>query len=74
LPKNAKKKEKNHYNRKLKDQNLNLLVLCAVPITKLGPSEQLQEWKMSFLHVEDTPLFLVNIRAINDNSFQLIQF
>lgn len=59
---------------RLKHKNFNLLSHVPIPLAEFGSSEQLQKWEMSFLHVEDPSLLLVNMRTVNDNAPQLIQF
>ncbi len=59
---------------RLKHKNLNLLSLGPIPLAELGSSEQLQKWEMSFFHVKDPSLLLVNMRAVNYNALQLVQF
>lgn len=59
---------------KLKDQDLRLVLLRRIPLTQFGPSKQLQQGEMCVFHVKDTALLLVNVRSINDNALQLVQF
>jgi hypothetical protein len=63
-----------YYIYRLKYKNPSRFAPPFVALPQLRPSQQLQKRQVRFLHVEYPALFLIYIRPINDDAFQLAQF